>query len=195
VAFRAVNRGREPGWHNAPVPAFGGLDARLLVLGLAPGLRGANRTGRPFTGDHAGRLLYATLLRHGFAAGDYAEHAGDGLRLVDCRVSNAVRCVPPDNKPTGSEIAACRPFLRAELTALRNLAAVLALGRIAHDQLLLTLGLSLPGFPFGHGVRHALPSNLALYDSYHCSRYNTQTGRLTAAMFDSVLARIRRELP
>jgi len=176
------------------VPAFGPFDARLLVLGLAPGLRGANRSGRPFTGDHAGQLLYATLLRHGLAAGRYAEHAGDRLRLIDCRVSNAVRCVPPDNKPTGAEIAQCRPFLQAELAAMPRLAAVLALGRIAHDQLLAALGRSPRQFLFGHGVRHALPEGPTLYDSYHCSRYNTQTGRLTPAMFEAVLARIRQEL-
>ena len=194
VAFRAQNRARELSWHNAPVPAFGPLAARLLIVGLAPGLRGANRTGRPFTGDHAGQLLYATLLKYGFAAGLHAEHAGDGLLLLDCRVTNAVRCVPPENKPTGQEILACRPFLQQELAAMPGLAAVLVLGRIAHDQLLVTLGLPRRQYPFRHGERHALPGGAWLYDSYHCSRYNTQTGRLTPAMFEAVVQRIRQDL-
>ncbi|WP_119462556.1 uracil-DNA glycosylase [Rhodospirillaceae bacterium SYSU D60014] len=187
-------RGVEPLWHNAPVPAFGGVDARLLVVGLAPGLNGASRTGRPFTGDYAGDLLYATLQRFGFAEGDYGKSPDDGLRLVDCRITNAVRCVPPENKPTTAEIAACRPFLEAEIAALPTLRAILALGLIAHNAVLTAFGERRSRWPFAHGARHPLPNGLLLADSYHCSRYNTNTGRLTEAMFQEVFQGLRRYL-
>jgi uracil-DNA glycosylase family 4 len=175
------------------VPSFGSIGARLLIAGLAPGLQGANRTGRPFTGDYAGDLLYATLLRYGFATGRYDVRADDTLRLVDARISNAVRCVPPENKPTSAEIATCRPFLTANLAEMPSLGIILALGRIAHDTVIVALGGKPSRFPFGHGARHDI-AGVALYDSYHCSRYNTNTGRLTPAMFESVFAAIRDEL-
>ncbi len=170
------------------------MDARLLVIGLAPGMKGANRTGRPFTGDFAGDLLYATLLRHGFAVGDYDKRADDGLRLTDCRITNAVKCLPPQNKPVGAEINACRPFLLAEIDAMANLRAILLLGRIAHDSVVRGLGLRLKDYPFRHGAVQTISPRLKLVDSYHCSRYNTNTGRLTEAMFDEVFATIRREI-
>jgi uracil-DNA glycosylase family 4 len=184
--FRAANRAAEPDWFNAPVASFGAPDARLLIVGLAPGLKGANRTGRPFTGDYAGELLYGTLIKFGFATGTYAACADDGLELVDCMITNAVRCVPPQNKPTPAEIAACRPFLAARIAALPRLHALMALGRIAHDSTLAALGLRKASFPFGHGAVHDLGRGLMLFDSYHCSRYNTNTGRLTDAMFEDV---------
>ncbi|HEX7006230.1 MAG TPA: uracil-DNA glycosylase [Alphaproteobacteria bacterium] len=186
VAFRASNRVAFPDWHNDPVPPFGGIDARLLIVGLAPGLRGANRTGRPFTGDFAGDLLYGTLLRFGLARGRYEARADDGLTLVGCRITNAVRCVPPENKPTAAEIATCRRFLAAELTALRGLKAILALGAVAHASVVAALGLRQAQWRFRHGALHELPGGLVLADSYHCSRYNTSTGRLTPAMFEAV---------
>jgi uracil-DNA glycosylase family 4 len=192
--FRALQRNAFPDWHNAPVPSFGGTDGRLLVVGLAPGLRGANRTGRPFTGDYAGVLLYATLRKFGFARGDYGESADDGLALVDCRITNAVRCVPPENKPEPAEIATCNRFLVAELTLLPRLAAVLALGSIAHQAVLAALGHRRSAYRFAHGALHALPGGPLLADSYHCSRYNTNTGRLTPAMFEAVFAELRRRL-
>ena len=191
AGFREHYRAAEPGWHNAPVPSFGPLDARLLIVGLAPGLRGANRTGRPFTGDYAGDLLYATLLDFGFAAGRYDRRPDDGLALVDCRVTNAVRCVPPQNRPVGAEINACRPFLGGELAAMPRIAVVLALGTVAHATVLRTLGHRVAGFRFVHGAMHALEGGPVLADSYHCSRYNLNTGRLTEAMFRSVFEGIR----
>jgi uracil-DNA glycosylase family 4 len=194
VAFRSANRGAEPGWFNGPVPSFGRLDARLLVVGLAPGLKGANRTGRPFTGDYAGDLLYDTLLRFGFASGSYAQRADDGLTLIDCRITNAVRCVPPENKPTGAEAAACRPFLKDEIAAMPNLRCVLALGAVAHTATLAALGQRASAFRFAHGAMHAIPGGPMLADSYHCSRYNTNTGRLTEAMFHAAFAGIRKAL-
>ena len=194
LSFRLENRERFGRYHNAPVPSFGPLEARLLVLGLAPGLHGANQTGRPFTGDYAGDLLYPTLLQEGWAEGRYGRTSDDGIRLVDCRITNAVRCVPPQNKPVGSEIATCRPFLEQELRAMRNLRVVLALGRIAHDQLLSTLGHRRAAHPFAHGAFHELPDGLLLADSYHCSRYNVNTGRLTAEMFQAVVRAIRERL-
>ncbi|HLY55543.1 MAG TPA: uracil-DNA glycosylase [Stellaceae bacterium] len=187
VALRAAERGRHPDWFNAPVPSFGGAEARLLIVGLAPGLNGANRTGRPFTGDYAGVLLYETLAKFGLAQGEYAARADDGLVLVGARITNAVRCVPPENKPLPAEIAACRPFLAAELGAAKGLRAVLALGRIAHEQILAALGLKRQRFAFAHGARHYLPSGVMLADSYHCSRYNTNTRRLTREMFEAVI--------
>jgi uracil-DNA glycosylase family 4 len=194
VAFRQKNRESEPGWHNAPVLSFGSASARLLVVGLAPGLKGANRTGRPFTGDYAGDLLYETLRKFGFAEGAYGRSPDDGFRLVDCRVTNAVRCVPPENKPTPSEIAGCRPFLAGEIAAMPRLAAVMALGAIAHGSVLAALGERLSRRPFKHGVLHELEGGLLLADSYHCSRYNTNTGRLTAAMFEAVVGALRTRL-
>jgi uracil-DNA glycosylase len=193
VAFREEWRAREPLWHNAPVPSFGPVDARLLIAGLAPGLRGANRTGRPFTGDYAGDLLYDTLIRYGFATGRYEERPDDTLALVDARISNSVRCVPPQNKPVGSEIATCRRFLVASIAEMPRLKAVVALGRIAHDSAVIALGERPSRRPFTHGVRHAIGA-ITLYDSYHCSRYNTNTGRLTPEMFRAVFAAARAEL-
>jgi len=193
AAFRAENRVRFPDFWNAPVPCFGEADARLMIVGLAPGLRGANRTGRPFTGDYAGDLLYATLKAFGFASGTYDRRPDDGLTLVDCAIVNAVRCVPPENKPTPAEIATCRPYLERAIAALPRLRVVLALGRIAHESALRALGHKPSRFPFAHGARHALGPAM-LFDSYHCSRYNTNTGVLTEAMFAEVFARVRAEL-
>lgn len=193
--FRRANRVAFPEYHNAPAPAFGPLDAELLILGLAPGLHGANRTGRPFTGDWAGDMLYPALLRHSFAQGEYCEHADDGLQLRTCRISNAVRCVPPQNKPTTQEIAACRDFLAREIASMPRLRAILCLGRIAHDSALRLFGERVKAFPFTHGAVHRLNQReLKLYDSYHCSRYNTNTGVLTQEMFDAVFARIVADL-
>ncbi len=192
--FRARNRGAEPAWHNAPVPSFGPAEARLLVVGLAPGLKGANRTGRPFTGDYAGDLLYATLKKLGFGEGNYGREADDGFRLTDCRITNAVRCVPPENKPTPAEIAACRPFLAAEIAAMPRLKAILALGSIAHASVLKALGERAAERPFRHGALHELAGGLVLADSYHCSRYNTNTGRLTTEMFEAVVRALRDRL-
>ena len=195
AAFRAANRAAFPDWWNAPVPSLGGADARLLIVGLAPGLRGANRTGRPFTGDYAGDLLYATLIRYGFAAGAYDRRPDDGLTLIDCAIVNAVRCVPPQNKPTPQEIGACRAYLAPAIDALPRVRVALALGRVAHDSLLRALGARLAEFPFGHGARHALRAGgPVLFDSYHCSRYNTNTGTLTESMFHDVFDAIRGEL-
>lgn len=190
VAFRAANHNDHPDWFNAPVPSFGSRRAWLLIVGLAPGLRGANRTSRPFTGDFAGDLLYSTLLRHGLAVGTYGARAEDGLRLVGCRITNAVRCVPPGNKPVASEVAACRPFLAAEILGMPGLSTILALGVLAHSAVLACLEIRQRSHPFQHDAFHHLPGGLILADSYHCSRYNTQTGRLSAAMFDDVLARV-----
>lgn len=190
VAFRDEWRAREPGWHNAPVPSFGTADGRLLVVGLAPGLRGANRTGRPFTGDYAGDLLYETLIEFGFAEGSYAARPDDGLRLIDGVITNAVRCVPPENKPTGAEITACRGFLTQTIAGLPRLGAVLALGRIAHDSTVRALGRTPARVPFAHGAEHDI-GPLRLFDSYHCSRYNTNTRVLTPEMFKAVFARVR----
>lgn len=194
AAFRDANRAAEPGWFNAPVPSFGGAGARLLVVGLAPGLKGANRTGRPFTGDFAGELLYGTLLEYGFARGTYAARPDDGLALVDCMISNAVRCVPPENKPTPAEASTCNRFLAARIAAQGRLVAIVALGRIAHDATLAALGERKAAHPFGHGAEHNLRPGLTLFDSFHCSRYNTSTRRLTPEMFRAVFARIRAHL-
>jgi uracil-DNA glycosylase len=198
VAFRNANRTQEPKWFNAPVPSFGPSDGRLLIVGLAPGLKGANRTGRPFTGDFAGDLLYTTLSAFGFASGTYASRADDGLKLIDCRITNAVRCVPPENKPTPAEIKSCRPFLDETIAAAGNLIAIVALGRIAHDSVVQSLGRKRSELPFAHGREHDLiecgPQGLTLFDSYHCSRYNTNTRVLTAEMFHAVFARARIKL-
>lgn len=194
VTYRGKNRAEHPDWHNAPVASFGPLDASVLVLGLAPGLGGANRTGRPFTGDHAGRLLYSTLLRFGFAKGTYREAADDGLELVDCRITNAVRCVPPANLPTAREVTTCNRFLVAEFAAMTKLRAVLALGVVAHGAALRAAGVPMSRVRFRHGAIHELPDGLLVADSYHVSRYNTSTGRLTTAMFEGVVLALRRRL-
>jgi len=193
ATFRHAIREREPDWFNAPVPSFGDRSAALLIVGLAPGLQGANRTGRPFTGDYAGDLLYGTLRAFGFAKGHYQARPGDGLRLIDCRISNAVRCVPPQNKPLPIEINTCRQFLVATLADMPRLRAIVALGRIAHDSIVKALNLRAVTAPFAHGAVHQAGA-LKLYDSYHCSRYNTNTGVLTPAMFESVFARVRADL-
>lgn len=187
AAYRAENRAAHGDWHNAPVPSFGALDARILVVGLAPGVRGANRTGRPFTGDFAGVLLYQTLLKFGLAEGAYGAAPTDGLRLRDCRVTNAVRCVPPKNLPTPQETSLCNGFLAAELAAMPRLRAVLALGGLAHRAVLRARGLRASHVPFVHGRLHELPGGLVLADSYHVSRLNTNTGRLTTEMFEAVV--------
>lgn len=194
VSYRHSNERDEPHWFNGAVPSFGDPKARLLIVGLAPGRMGANRTGRPFTGDYAGELLYATLLKFGFARGIYDARPDDGLQLIDCMITNAVRCAPPENKPLPAEISQCRQFFTARLAALPTLKTILALGRIAHDQALTTLDLRKADFPFSHGARHDIGNNLVLYDSFHCSRYNTNTRRLTADMFHSVFAAIRSDL-
>ncbi len=189
VGFRADNRAKHPDWFNGAVPPFGHDSARILVVGLAPGLQGANRTGRPFTGDYAGDLLYPTLIKFGLARGVYKATPGD-IELVDCRITNAVRCVPPENKPTPLEQRTCRNFLAAEIAALANLKAILALGRIAHDAVLNTLGVRKTSAPFGHGAMHEVQEGVLLVDSYHCSRYNVNTRVLTEAMFHDVVGKL-----
>jgi len=194
VAYRHDNAAVHPDWFNAPVPSFGTEKARLLIVGLAPGVQGANRTGRPFTGDYAGDLLYATLLQFGFAKGTYAARPDDGLKLIDAMITNAVRCVPPQNKPTPAEAKTCLGFLTARMAALPHLEAVLALGRIAHDAVLSARGLKRSSATFGHGATHKIGGGLLLFDSYHCSRYNTNTRRLTEDMFHAVFADVRKYL-
>jgi uracil-DNA glycosylase len=193
VDFRAQARALHPDWFNSPVPAFGDAKARLLIVGLAPGMQGANRTGRPFTGDYAGDLLYATLLEYGFAKGVYQARPDDGLKLVDCRIGNAVHCVPPQNKPMPIEINTCRQFLIARMAEMPKLQAIVALGRIAHDSTLKALGLRNAAAPFAHGAVHEA-GRLRLYDTYHCSRYNTNTRVLTPEMFRNVFAKVRADL-
>jgi uracil-DNA glycosylase family 4 len=194
VAYREANRAANPAWHNAPVPSWGPTDAPLLVLGLAPGVRGANRTGRPFTGDYAGRLLYGTLLKFGVARGQFLEDPNDGMELLGCRIANAVRCVPPENLPKPAEIRTCNDFVKAELAGMPGLKAVLALGTVAHNALLRAKGIPVARHAFKHGAVHSLPDGLLLADSYHVSRYNTSTRRLTTEMFETavqaLLARI-----
>jgi uracil-DNA glycosylase len=187
-------RRAHPGYHAGPVAPFGDMRARLLVVGLAPGLHGANRTGRPFTGDHAGVLLYRTLHRFGFATGPESICAEDALRLVGCRITNAVKCWPPKNKPLPEEVRHCNGILRAELATLRAGSVVLALGAVAHGAVLKAVDLAPAAGAFAHGARHVLPGGRSLHDSYHCSRYNTQTKRLTDAMFECVVGRIAAEL-
>ena len=194
AGFRAENSAAFPDWHNAPVPSFGELSAALLIVGLAPGLRGANRTGRPFTGDHAGDLLFPTLAKFGFLDGLYDRRPDDGVAAVNCRIANAVRCVPPKNRPTGAEARACRPFLVGEIEAMTRLSVILALGRTAHDATLSALGERRADHRFVHGAMHGLGGGLVLADSYHCSRYNTNTGVLTVEMFESVFRAIVRHL-
>jgi uracil-DNA glycosylase family 4 len=190
MEFRQANQAKFPTFYNGPVRPFGPLSARLLIVGLAPGLKGANATGRPFTGDYAGDLLYATLKKFGLATGTYDKRPDDGLELVDCRITNAVKCVPPENKPTGPEANTCRPFLISEIAAMKNLKGILCLGQIAHQAMLKTFGMKLSAYKFGHGAQHHLENGLTLFDSYHCSRYNTQTYRLTPEMFENVFADI-----
>ena len=190
VALRTALRERHPDWHNAPVPSFGPRDARLLIVGLAPGLQGANRTGRPFTGDYAGVLLYDTLLRYGFARGKFEARPDDTLTLTDARITNGVRCVPPENKPTPLEIAKCRQFLMPTLAEMPNLRAIVALGRISHETVVKALGAKRSDAAFGHGAKAAI-GPITLFSSYHCSRYNTNTGVLTTEMFQAVFAAVR----
>lgn len=190
AAFRETWRAQEPHWFNGPVPGFGSVDARLLVVGLAPGLRGANRTGRPFTGDYAGELLYSTLIDFGFATGRFEARPDDSLTLVDTRIVNAVRCVPPENKPLPVEIRTCRTFLSAAIGGMPNLRAVVTLGKIAHDSTVAALGARPAHVKFTHGGRTAV-GGLEVFSSYHCSRYNTNTGVLTPQMFRAVFAQVR----
>lgn len=192
--FLAQVRINHPDYFAQPVPPFGVNEPRLLVVGLAPGMHGANRTGRPFTGDFAGILLYETLHRYGFANCPVSEHVADGLALIDCRITNAVKCLPPENKPETSEIKICNKYLSDELKALDEYTTVLALGQIAHKAVLMALGLKQGNYVFGHAAEHRLPNGLTLFDSYHCSRYNTQTKRLTPAMFHAVFERIRQKI-
>lgn len=195
--FRTANAKAHPDWFNAPVPSFGDVSGRLLIVGLAPGLQGANRTGRPFTGDYAGDLLYSTLDKFGLSTGRFQARPDDGLKLRDTLISNAVRCVPPENKPTGAEIVTCRQFLIARIAQMPNLKVMVALGRIAHDSAVRALGGKPTVHVFGHARRHELKGpngGVVLHDSYHCSRYNTNTGRLTEEMFHDVFAAARRDL-
>jgi len=194
VTYRSDNRLAHPDWHNAPVASFGPSDARLLVVGMAPGVKGANRTGRPFTGDHAGLLLYQSLLKFGLADGAYAADPDDGLRLIGCRVTNAVRCVPPANLPKPNEIAACNPFLTNEIRSMPYLKVIFALGTLAHDAVLRACGMRRSSFKFQHGKLHQLPDGLHLANSYHVSRYNTSTRRLTTEMFEAVMFAIAQRL-
>ena len=192
--YRQANRATNPDWFNAPVPSFGSLDARLLIVGLAPGVRGANRTGRPFTGDFAGKLLYQTLLKFNLASGNYGADPHDGLTLLDCRVTNAVRCVPPGNLQTPKEIGACNDFLTAEIAAMKRLRGVLALGGTAHNAVLRAHGIRPARVKFRHGALHPLPDAKLLADSYHVSRLNTNTGRLTEAMFEAVVRSLQERM-
>jgi uracil-DNA glycosylase family 4 len=191
VAYREENARAEPAWFNGAAPSFGDPAARLVIVGLAPGRRGANRTGRPFTGDYAGELLYGTLKKFGFAEGVYRADPNDGFRLMDAMITNAVRCAPPENKPTPGEIATCRQFLSARLSALPRLKVIFALGSIAHESVLRAHGLKPSAARFAHGAEAQLPNSRTLISSYHCSRYNTQTRRLTTEMFEQVMARAK----
>lgn len=191
AAFRMENSRAFPDKFNAPVPSFGGIGSRLLVVGLAPGLKGANFTGRPFTGDYAGELLYSTLCKFGFAKGGYDARADDGLELINCRITNAVRCVPPQNKPEGKEISTCNEFLKKEILAMENLRVIVSLGLISHNAVLKAFGKKISEFKFLHGAVHEMSSQVSLMDSYHCSRYNTQTKRLTPEMFHDVFQAVK----
>lgn len=190
VAFREANKAKFPHFYNGAVPPFGPIDAELLVVGLAPGLKGANATGRPFTGDFAGTVLYKALKEHGFARGEYKARPDDGFELVGARITNAVRCVPPENKPTPLEAKTCNPFLVSEIGAMKNLKVILSLGLTSHQAVLKTLKQKQSAFKFGHGATHRI-GNITLLDSYHTSRYNVQTGRLTDAMFDEIMQKAR----
>lgn len=192
VAFRKQNRLKFPNYHNAPVDAFGKLDAALLIVGMAPGLHGANQTGRPFTNDGAGDTLMLSLKKFGLAQGEYQRRKDDGFELVNARITNTVRCVPPQNKIKSDEVKNCRPFLKAEIDDMKNLKAILAIGKDAHDAVLETLGYKKADFKFAHGAKHRLEKNgLFLVDSYHTSRYNINTGRLTQEMFDDVMKKTK----
>ena len=193
MEYRHEQRLAHPQWFNAPVPSFGAADAELLIVGLAPGVQGANRTGRPFTGDFAGDLLYGTLIKFGFARGEFKADPNDGLALQRTMITNAVRCVPPQNKPTPVEIKSCNSFLRLRIDTLVNLKAVVALGHIAHDGILTALEMRKAAHPFGHGAEHQIGS-LRLFDSYHCSRYNTNTRVLTPGMFENIFGAVRKFL-
>jgi len=190
VAFREQNKIKHPDYYNGAVPAFTAPEVKLLIIGLAPGLHGANNTGRPFTADYAGDLLYPTLIKYGFAKGEYKERADDGLKLVDCRITNAVRCVPPENKPTPVEIKTCNQFLKKEIPTLQNTRVILTLGLIAHQATLRALDIKQSTFKFVHNAAHQA-GNVTILNSYHCSRYNTNTGRLTEQMFHAVFAHAR----
>jgi uracil-DNA glycosylase family 4 len=197
VAFREASRQAQPEWFNGAVPSFGDASGRLVIVGLAPGLQGANKTGRPFTGDYAGDLLYSSLAKYGFSVGEFKARPDDGLRLKDAMITNAVRCVPPENKPTSAEILTCRQFLVSRLGQLPKMQVVMALGRIAHDSTVRALGAKPSATVFGHAKRHELQGPrgpVVLHDSYHCSRYNTNTGRLTERMFHDVFEGIRKDL-
>ncbi len=193
AGFLDEQRSAHPDWFNGPVPSFGPETARFLIVGLAPGMQGANKTGRPFTGDWAGDLLYATLDTFGFSHGTFDARPDDGLQLVDCMITNAVRCLPPQNKPIGAEIRTCNQYLTQRIASLPNLEVVLALGRIAHDATLMALGEKRSAYTFGHAAQHDI-GGLTLFDSYHCSRYNTNTRRLTPEMFEAVFAKVRAKL-
>ncbi len=190
--YRRANARAEPDWFNGPAPSFGNPQARLVIVGLAPGRTGANRTGRPFTGDYAGDLLYGTLKKLGLAAGEYRADPADGFTLKDAMITNAVRCAPPENKPTPAEITQCRPYLVARLAALPRLRAILALGSIAHESVLRAHDLKPSHAKFAHGAEVELTTGRTLLSSYHCSRYNTQTRRLTTEMFETVMARAKK---
>ena len=197
VTYREEVRAKQPDWFNGAVKSFGPEDAELLIIGLAPGVSGANQTGRPFTGDWAGDLLYATLDKFGFSRGTYDQRPDDGLELIGAMVTNAVRCVPPQNKPIGAEINQCRQFLLARIAALPKLKAMICLGKISHDSTMRALGLRLKDYPFGHGTKYQVEyggRSLSLLSSYHCSRYNTNTGRLTAEMFEDVFSMAKQAL-
>ena len=193
AAFRKRWRDNEPNWYNGAVSSFGDPKAALLIVGLAPGLRGANRTGRPFTGDFAGDLLYRAIARYGFSEGTYAANPNDGLKLKNCMITNAVRCVPPENKPRSQEINACRSFLAARILAMPKLKAILCLGKISHDSVVRAFGARPAHFPFAHGALHII-ENIKIFDSYHCSRYNTNTRKLTENMFFDVFAQVKKSL-
>lgn len=184
--FRANNRKKFPNKFNAPVPSFGKIEAELLIVGLAPGLKGANFSGRPFTGDFAGELLYGTLLQYGFAKGEFKAHPDDGLQLINTRITNAVRCVPPENKPIGAEINTCRQFLENQIKIMPNLKVIVSLGLVSHNAVLKSCGEKLSSHKFAHKAVHQMPNNLLLIDSYHCSKYNTSTKRLTEPMFHEI---------
>tara|TARA_B100000686_G_scaffold9436_1_gene9484 strand:- start:414 stop:1067 length:654 start_codon:yes stop_codon:yes gene_type:complete len=192
--YRNSNIINNPNWHNAPVQSFGKLESKLLIVGLAPGLKGANRTGRPFTGDYAGDLLYTTLINYEFAAGNYCSEKKDNLKLVNTRITNSVRCVPPQNKPNLQEKEKCRKFLISEIKNMKNLRIILSLGKIAHEETIKVFQLTLNKFKFKHGNIHYLNNNIKLYNSYHCSRYNTQTKKLSAKMFNQIIKNIKNDL-
>ena len=192
--FLIVSKKKYPDYFCKPVPAFGDKNIKLLIVGLAPGLHGANKTGRPFTGDHAGIILYETLFKHGFSNKPNSKERGDGLELHNCRITNAVKCLPPLNKPTTKEIKNCNQFLKCEIELLKPKTILLALGTVAHNAILSALSLTKKNFSFAHATRHELPNDLILYDSYHCSRYNTQTKRLTTEMFNDVFLSIKKEM-